>query len=96
VDAPGAVVVEAEGAGVVVVSGAFWVVGTEVVVVGVCDVVGAVVVELGDCANAAVAKTRPTAVLMRKRVFISGFSCLGLHGTSGGASWFQSGISGNL
>jgi len=75
VDAPGAVVVEAEGAGVVVVSGAFGVVGTEVVVVGVCDVVGAVVVEFGDCANAAVAKTIPTAVLMRKRVFISGFSC---------------------
>jgi hypothetical protein len=38
--------------------------------VWVCDVVGAVVVELGDCANAAVANTRPTAVLIRKRVFI--------------------------
>jgi hypothetical protein len=55
---------EADG---VVVSGDFWVVGAEVVG-GVCSVAGEVVVEFGDWANAAVAKTRPTAVLIRKRV----------------------------
>jgi hypothetical protein len=73
VDALGAVVVETDGVWIVV-SGAFWVAGAEVVGVWVCDVVGAVVVELGDWANAAVAKTRPTAVLIRKRVFILGSS----------------------
>jgi hypothetical protein len=46
VDALGAVVVEADGVWVFV-SGAFCVAGAEVVGV-VCDVVGAVVVELGD------------------------------------------------
>lgn len=78
-DVLGAVALDADGAGVVVVSGAFWVAGTEVV--GVCDgeEVGVVVVELGDCANAAVAKTRPTAVLIRKRVFILSCSLCGLH-----------------
>ena len=72
----GAVVVEAEGAWVfegawvLAVSGAFCAAGAEVVGVWVCVAAGAVVVEFGDCANAAVAKTRPTAVVMRKRVFI--------------------------
>lgn len=65
--------VEADGVWVVVVSGDFWVAGDEVVGVWVCWVVGAGVVELGDWANAAVANTRPTAVLIRKRVFILEF-----------------------
>ena len=73
---PGVAVVEAEGAGVVVVSGVFWVAGpvwaVELVGVWVGDAAGAVLVP-GDCANAAVAKTRPTAVLMRKRVFMACF-----------------------
>lgn len=64
----GLVAVEADGVWVVVVSGAFWVAVDEVV--GDCDVVGAVVGELGDWANAEVANTRPTAVLIKKRVFI--------------------------
>ena len=54
-----------------VASGAFWAAGAEVAGVWVCWVcLGAFVVEFGDCANAAVAKTMPTAVVMRKRVFI--------------------------
>ena len=77
VDAPGAVVVEADGVWVVAGSGTFCVAGAAVVGVWVCDVVGAVGVELGDWANAAVAKTRPTDVLIRKRVFISGYSGCG-------------------
>ena len=52
---------------VVVVSGACW-----VVVDGlgdcVCEVPGALVVEFGVCANAAVANTRPTAVVIKKNV----------------------------
>ena len=71
------VVVEAEGTWVVVVSGAFCAAGAELVGVWVCDVVGVVAVELGDCANAAVAKTRPMAVLIKKRVFISSSSYYG-------------------
>jgi hypothetical protein len=62
-----------DGVWVVVVSGDFWVAGAEVVGVCVCCVDGVVVVELGDWANAAVANTRPTAVLIRKRVFILRF-----------------------
>lgn len=78
-DGLGAVEVGAEGAWLpVVVSGAFGVVGAGVVEAGgagvwVC-VVGLVVVQFGACANAAVAKTTATVVLMRKRVFISGSS----------------------
>ena len=62
---------------VVVVSGACW-----VVVDGlgdcVCEVPGALVVEFGVCANAAVANTRPTAVVIKKRVFMYSFSGCGL------------------
>jgi hypothetical protein len=46
-----------------------WVAGDEVLGVCVCCVVGEVV-ELGDWANAAVAHTRPSAVPIRKRVFM--------------------------
>jgi len=58
-DGAGAVVEEEfEGVGLDDVSGAFWIAGADVD--GVCvSVVGAVVVDpLGDCANAAVVKTR--------------------------------------
>ena len=66
VEVLGLIVVEADGVWVVVVSGAFCVVVE-------ADVLGVVVVEFGDCANAAVANTRPTAVLIRKRVFMLQF-----------------------
>jgi hypothetical protein len=60
----GAVVLE-EFAGVcrLDVSGAFWLAGAVVDGVWVCA-------SFGDCANAAVAKAKPTAVVKRRRVFI--------------------------
>ena len=74
-DALGVVVEELDGVWVEAASGALCVAGAEVGVwVWVCDVVGAVVVALGDWANAAVVKTSPTAVLNRKQVFILGSS----------------------
>ena len=82
VDVLGLVVVEADGdCVVVVVSGVFWVV-VEVVGAWVCDVLGVVVLEFGDCANAAVANSRPTAVPIIKRVFMLEFLRLRLARTS--------------
>ena len=59
----GVVLEEFEGACLVVVSGDFCVAGA--VVDG-----GWVCASRGDCAKAAVAKTRPIAVVKRRRVFI--------------------------
>jgi hypothetical protein len=67
VDVPGDVDVDGDWA--VAALGDFWVAGDEVLGVCVCCAVEGVV-ELGDCANAAVAHTRPSAVLIRKRVFM--------------------------